>query len=115
MYKYILQINAVIIEGYVTFYMLRLFCTDFVKIHAEYLKILQNIHRYAVTFNTNVYPLFFYLKIFYKYLLQRLKKYLLKLFTSLSSKIFKYILTVKNSPALFSDILYCTTIFCEDL
>ena len=34
------------------------FCTDSVKIYTEYLKILRNIHRSAVTFNTKDYPLF---------------------------------------------------------
>ena len=57
-----LQRNAVIIEGYVPFQ--RLFCTDSVQIYTEYFKILKNIHRFAVTFNTKHYPLFLFDEIF---------------------------------------------------
>ena len=53
---YVLQIITVIIESYVAFYVSRLFCTDSVKIYTEYLKILKNIHRSAVTFNTKNIP-----------------------------------------------------------
>ena len=50
MYTY--QINRVIIEGYVAFYVQRIFCVDSVEIYTEYLKMLKNIHCSAVTFNT---------------------------------------------------------------
>ena len=48
----------IINEGYVAFNVIRLFCTDSVKIYTEYLKILKNIHGSAVTFITNDYPLY---------------------------------------------------------
>ena len=44
----------------VTYYVKKLFCTEFVKIFIEYIKILKNIHRSAVIFNTNDYPLFLF-------------------------------------------------------
>ena len=59
----------IINEGYVAFNVIRLFCTDSVKIYTEYLKILKNIHRSAVTFNTKGYLLFLFkdiLQIFVK-------------------------------------------------
>ena len=69
------------------------------------MKILQNIHRSAVTFNTNVYPLFFDLKIFYKYLRKGWKKIHYIIFKDLQINI-----DGKNSLTLFYDILYCTDI-----
>ena len=63
--NYILQIDAVIIEGYVTFH------KDYTvqilyKIYTEYLMILQNIHRSLVTFNTRPETMsYFYLTIFF--------------------------------------------------
>ena len=48
------------IEGYVAFYVYRLFCTNSVKVYTEYLKILKNVHLSAVTFNTKDYSLFLF-------------------------------------------------------
>ena len=41
-------------------YLQKLFCTDSVKLYTEYLKILKNIHRSAVTFNAKDYHLFLF-------------------------------------------------------
>ena len=62
----ILQNSAVIIVGYVAFYLLRLFRTDPVKFYTDKLKISNNIHYCAVTLNIKEYNSF-YTKIFYKY------------------------------------------------
>ena len=81
---YILQINAVVIEGYVAF-----MCEDYSAryIYTEYLKIIINIHRSAVIINTKDYPLFFFKDILQISVKIKLENYLSNLFSALSSKI----------------------------
>ena len=47
---YILQINAIIIKGYVAFYVYRLFCTYFVKIYTEYFNVLKKYSLFCCNF-----------------------------------------------------------------
>ena len=105
-----MQINAVIIESYVAFYVWRLFCTDSEKIYAELSKILINIHCSAVILNAKDYILYF------NNICEKKKK-------NISIEVIQYInyedlqinISNKNSPALFFGILYYTTIIYEDI
>ena len=89
--------------------MLGVLCTDSIKIYKEYFKILKNIHRSAGTFTTKDYPLFLF-----ENNLQVSVKKIEKIFI----KVIQYIIIEdvhsnignKNSPTLFFDILYYTTI-----
>ena len=85
-YKYC---SAVIIEFHGEFHAWKLFCTDFIKIYTEYLKI--------------------FLQISVK------KKIFIKVIQYIIFKDLQKNIASKNSPALFFDILYYTTIIDEDI
>ena len=97
---YILQINVVIIEGYVAFYVYRLLCADSVEINTEYLKILKNIHCSAATFNTKNYLSFLIVDIL-QISMKKMKKIFIKVILYINFEDLQIYLGSKNSPYNF--------------
>ena len=100
MHKYILQVSADIIEGYVAFHEHKLFCIISAIVYTEYLKILNNILRSSVTFKTKDYPIFLFEDI-----LQKLKN-IYKVIQYINFEDLQINIGNENFPTLFFDILY---------
>ena len=86
----------------------------YVKIYTEVLKILKNVYRSAVTYNTKDYPLFLFEDII-QISVKKMGNIFIEVILRIIFEDLQINIDIKNCPTLFLDILYYSIIIYKDI